>query len=214
MLMHIKWFGHSCFKVTSERGIGVLTDPFDSSVGYKMPNADADIVTVSHDHFDHNFTDAVNGEFELINKIGLFHVRDMNIKGIASFHDKSGGKKRGSNIIYVFDVDGIRVCHLGDLGHILGNKELDEIGGIDVLMIPVGGNFTIDASEAVEVVNQLNPSIIIPMHFKTPAMNFPIDTVEVFLQKMGGGEKLSSQVLEITRDDLTDRKRICVLRYE
>lgn len=212
--MRIKWFGHSCFKISGDRDIKIVTDPFDASVGYKIPRTDADIVTVSHSHFDHSNSDIVEGSFELVSKVGNFQIKDINIKGIASFHDNKGGSLRGDNIIYTYSVDGIKVCHLGDLGHILDSKQLDEIGGVDVLLIPVGGNFTIDAKEAVEVVNLLKPSIVIPMHFKTPLVDFPIDTVEVFLQKMGGGEKLPSQVIEINKDDLMRQKKVYVLRYE
>jgi L-ascorbate metabolism protein UlaG (beta-lactamase superfamily) len=212
--MRIKWLGHSCFKMTGSKEIRIITDPFDNTVGYKMPKDKADIVTTSHSHFDHSFTEAIEGDFEVINKVGNFYVKDMAITGIASHHDKSGGKKRGDNVIYVFNIDDIKVCHLGDLGNVLNNKQIEEIGSINVLLIPVGGNFTIDATEAVEVINQLNPSIVIPMHFKTPAVNFPIDTVEVFLQKIGGGEKLPSQVVEINKEDLNKQAKVYVLRYE
>lgn len=212
--MRIKWLGHSCFKITSDKNVKIVTDPFDNTVGYKVPNVKADIVTTSHDHFDHNFTDAIEGEFELINKIGSFYAEDINITGILSHHDKYGGKKRGDNIIFTYDIDSIKVCHLGDLGHVLSEKQLEQIGGVDVLLVPVGGDFTIDAGEAVEVVNQLKPSIVIPMHFKTPVVDFSIDNVEVFLQKIGGGEKLPSQVIEISKEDLKGQKKVCVLRYE
>ena len=212
--MRIKWFGHSCFKITNDREVKIITDPFDNTVGYRAPNVHADIVTISHDHFDHNFIEVVEGEFELINKTGDFYVKDINIRGILSHHDKSEGKKRGMNIIYTFDIGGIKVCHLGDLGNILNEKQIEKIGGVDVLLIPVGGNFTLDARDAVEVVQQLKPSIIIPMHFKTTAIKFPLDSVEIFLEKMGGGEKLTTQVMEINKDNLNGGKKVYVLRYE
>lgn len=212
--MRIKWLGHACFKITDDRGVVIVTDPFDNTVGYKVPNIKADIVTTSHDHFDHNFTEAIEGEFVLINKAGNFYVKDINIRGIVSHHDNSGGKKRGDNIIFTYDIEGIKVCHLGDLGHVLSEKQLEQIGGVDVLLVPVGGNFTIDADEAVEVIKQIKPCIIIPMHFKTPVMNFPIEPVESFLEKIGGGEKLSSQTIDINKDDLKDKQKVYVLRYE
>jgi L-ascorbate metabolism protein UlaG (beta-lactamase superfamily) len=212
--MRIKWFGHSCFKITDDRDVKIITDPFDNTVGYKVPNVHSDIVTISHGHFDHNFTEAIEGNFELINKIGDFYAKDINIRGILSHHDNLGGKKRGDNIIYTFDIGGIKVCHLGDLGHVLNEKQMERIGGVDVLLIPVGGNFTIDSRDAALVVEQLKPSIVIPMHFKTLAISIPLDTVEVFLEKMGGGEKLTTPVIEINKNKLNGEKKVYVLRYE
>jgi len=212
--MKIKWLGHASFKITNDNGVVIVTDPFDNTVGYKVPNVKADIVTTSHDHFDHNFTEAIEGDFELVNKSGEFYIKDIRITGVLSYHDKNEGKKRGINTIYIFNMDNIKVCHLGDLGHVLNEKQIKQIGGVDVLLIPVGGNFTIDAAEAVQVVEQLKPSIIIPMHFKTPVMNFPIDTVDVFLQKIGGGEKINSQEIEINKDQLKGQKQVYVLEYQ
>lgn len=212
--MKIKWFGHSCFKITNDNNISIVTDPFDGSVGYSIPRTHAEIVTVSHDHFDHNYIDAIDGDFKLVNKVGVFNVRDINIRGTASYHDNEGGRKRGNNIIYTFNIDGIKVCHLGDLGHMLDDKQLSQIGGVDVLLIPVGGYYTIDAEEAASVVGQLNPGIIIPMHYKTPAVDMPIQTENAFVEKMGGAEKISSQVIEIRKADLTDKRKTYVLQYE
>jgi Predicted Zn-dependent hydrolases of the beta-lactamase fold len=212
--MRIEYFGHSCFKIEGERGVRILTDPFDSSVGYKLPDVEADIVSVSHDHFDHNYTEAIRGDFKLINKTGIFYVRDININGIISHHDNVNGKKRGDNIIYTFDVDGIKVCHLGDLGHTLNSDQVARIGGVDVLLIPVGGYYTIDANDAVKVIGQLKPSIVMPMHYKTPVVDFPIEPVDVFLNKVGGGEKLTFRVLDIKKEDLDGSAKVYVLNYE
>lgn len=211
--MKIEWFGHSCFKITDIRGIEIVTDPFDDKVGYKVPYTKADIVTVSHGHFDHNYVKAIEGDFKLVDKAGHFQVKDINIKGIVSYHDKRKGSQRGSNTIYTYIIDGIKVCHLGDLGHELDKKQEDEIGGVDVLMIPVGGYFTIDADEAVRVVDRLKPSIILPMHYKTPLVDFPIETADAFLEKMGGGEKLPSRVMDITGDDIKGQRKVYVLQY-
>lgn len=212
--MKIRWLGHSCFKITNSKDVSVVTDPFDNTVGYKIPNVTADIVTTSHNHFDHNFTEAIEGEFDLVNKSGEFYLKDIRITGVLSHHDKSQGKKRGTNTIYTFDMDDIKVCHLGDLGHVLDDNQVAQIAGVDVLLIPVGGNFTIDAKEAVHVVEQFKPSIIIPMHFKTPVMNFPIDTVDVFLQKIGGGEKVNSNEIEIKKEQLYGQRQVYILNYE
>lgn len=210
--MIIKWFGHSCFKIDAG-GINIVTDPFDGTVGYKVPETEADIVSVSHGHFDHNYTDAIKGNYELISKVGMFYVKDINIKGIASFHDKERGRKRGSNIIYTYDIKGTKLCHLGDLGHVLDNKQVAEIGAVDVLFIPVGGYYTIDASEARKVVNQLKPRIIFPMHYKTPAIDFPIETEKNFVNLMGGAEYIDSNTINIEKTDTAGKPKVYILKY-
>lgn len=213
--MKIKWLGHSCFKITSSKGIRMLTDPFDDNVGYKIPSVEADIVTTSHSHYDHNFVDCVMGSFEVLNKVGNFYVKDIPILGVPTYHDNEAGAKRGDNIIYVFEVDGIRVCHLGDLGHILNQEQVAMLGKIDVLMIPVGGNYTINAEEAILVVEALKPKIVIPMHYKTPVIKFDIATVDEFIDKMGSVERVQTQVLEINLDTLKNEEpKLYLLKYE
>jgi L-ascorbate metabolism protein UlaG (beta-lactamase superfamily) len=213
--MKIKWLGHSCFKITSNKGIRILTDPFDDNVGYKVPSVEADIVTTSHGHYDHNFVECVQGNFEVLNKVGNFYIKDIPISGVHTYHDNEDGAKRGDNIIYIFDVDGMRVCHLGDLGHILTPSQVGMIGKVDFLLIPVGGNYTIDADGAIEVINQLSPKIIIPMHYKTPVIKFDIDEADNFLNKIGGVEQLKSQVLEFSIDDLPkEGRKVYTLKYE
>lgn len=213
--MKIKWLGHACFKITSEKGIRLLTDPFDDNVGYKLPSVEADIVTVSHGHYDHNFTDCVKGSYEVINKVGNFYVKDISITGVHTYHDNERGSKRGDNIVYVFEVDGIRVCHLGDLGHLLSPAQIEMISKVDVLLVPVGGVYTINGEEAAQVVKQLKPSIVIPMHYKTAALKFNLEPLDDFLSRMEGVEKLSSQVLEIKKEDINNNEtRLYVLKYE
>lgn len=213
--MKIKWLGHSCFKITSSKGIRILTDPFDDNVGYKIPSVEADIVTTSHSHYDHNFVDCVMGNFEVLDKVGNFYVKDIPILGVPTYHDNEAGAKRGDNIVYVFEVDGIRVCHLGDLGHILNPEQIVMLGKIDVLMIPVGGNYTINAEEAIEVVEALKPKIVIPMHYKTPVIKFDIATVDEFIDKMGSVERVQTQVLEINLDTLKNKEpKVYLLKYE
>ncbi|EYE89801.1 beta-lactamase [Fervidicella metallireducens AeB] len=213
--MKIKWLGHSCFKIKSDKGIRIVTDPFDDNVGYKLPVVECDIVTTSHGHYDHNFIDCVKGNFEVIKKVGIFNVKDISITGIHTYHDEMGGTKRGDNIVYVMEVDGIRVCHLGDLGHVLTQSQINMIGKVDVLLIPVGGVYTINSEEAVEVVNQLKPSIVIPMHYKTPALKFNLDSVEGFLEKVHNVNSVNSQVMEIKKEDLnTGETKVYVLKYE
>lgn len=211
--MKIKWLGHACFLITSEKGIRIVTDPFDETVGYPLPEVEADIVTSSHDHFDHSYTEAVKGNFELVNKIGNFYVKDISIKGVKTYHDEVMGQKRGQNIVYVMEMDGMKVCHLGDLGHLLDQDTLNRIGPVDLLLIPVGGTYTIDAEEAAKVAAQINPKMVIPMHYKTPVMDFPISGVEPFLEKVGG-DKAGSSEITVNKQDLGDKMQIKVLEYK
>ena len=213
--MKIKWLGHSCFKIVSKNGIRILTDPFDDNVGYKIPSVEADIVTVSHGHYDHNFTDCVKGDFEIINKIGHFNVKDIPITGIHTYHDDTEGSKRGDNIVYIFEMDGLRICHLGDLGHLLSTAQLEMAGRIDVLLIPVGGNFTLDAAMAVEVINQIKPLVVLPMHYKTPALMLNLDPIDKFAEAVGSVERLNQQVIEINKDTLNENEtKVYILKYE
>jgi L-ascorbate metabolism protein UlaG (beta-lactamase superfamily) len=210
----IRWFGQACFLLESQDGTKIVTDPFDGSVGYKIPMLEADIVTVSHDHYDHNYVEGVQGDPQVIKSPGEFTIGSVNIKGVPAYHDEVKGAKRGPNIIYTFDIDGIKVCHLGDLGHLLSKTQLEDIGDVDVLLIPVGGTFTLDAEGAAAAIEQFSPKITIPMHFKTPAISLPIDPVDKFLEQMGEGEHVDSNTLEITREILGDTNRIIVLEYE
>ncbi|MGB9679058.1 MAG: MBL fold metallo-hydrolase [Thermoanaerobacteraceae bacterium] len=211
--MNIKWLGHSCFKLTSEKGTVVVTDPFDESVGYPMPNVKADIVTSSHSHFDHNYFKAVKGNFEIVDSLGEQNIKGIKIKGVNTYHDEEGGAKRGKNIVFVFDIDGIRIAHLGDLGHVLTDMQIKEIGKVDIILIPVGGFFTINAKKAVEVMNQLSPKITIPMHYKTEFINFPIDTVDNFLD-LAGGKKILSPSVDITKTDLEKDPKVIALNFQ
>ena len=212
--MKIRWLAHACFLLESQGQNKVVTDPFDGSVGYKIPKVEADIVTVSHDHYDHNYVEAVQGDPIIIKTPGEHSYLDIKIKGVPTFHDEIKGTKRGPNIVYVFEMDGLRICHLGDLGHLLSKAQVEEIGKVDVLLIPVGGTFTLDAEGAVEVVKQLSPRLVIPMHFKTPEVSLPIDPVDNFLEKMGMGERVDSNTIEVTTDNLGDTMRVLVLNYE
>lgn len=212
--MKIRWLAHACFLLESQDGNKIITDPFDGSVGYKIPKIEADLVTVSHDHYDHNYVEAVQGDPKIIKTPGEYAFSDIKIKGIPCFHDEVKGAKRGPNIIFVFEMDGLRICHLGDLGHLLSKAQVEEIGKVDVLLIPVGGTFTLDAEGAVAVVEQLSPRLVIPMHFKTPEVSLPIDPVDNFLEKIGMGEHVDSTTIEVTNDNLGDTQRVLVLNYQ
>lgn len=210
----IKWLGHSCFLVTSSEGVKILTDPFDEQVGYEVPSEEADIVTTSHDHYDHNYIKAVKGNFVHIKEPGTYSEHGIDIKGVATFHDEAGGKKRGKNVVYKFNVDGIEVCHCGDLGHIPAPGQVEEIGRVDVLLLPVGGNYTVDAKEAFEVAKLLKPAVIIPMHFKTDDNDFPIDGVDKFVAVAGGGERAGKQEVEFTRENIGSMPPVLILEYK
>lgn len=213
--MRIKWLGHSCFKISSKNGVRIVTDPFDDNLGYRIPSVETDIVTVSHGHYDHNFVDCLDGNFEVIDKVGDFNVKDIPIRGIHTFHDDEEGSKRGENIVYTFVVDDIKVCHLGDLGHRLTPSQLEMIGDVDVLLIPVGGVYTIDAAQAAEVVKQLKPSVVIPMHYRTKALRLNIEPVDGFEELMGKAERPTQQVIEIRKDELDkNNPKVYILRYE
>lgn len=210
----IKWLGHACFLLSSDGGVKILTDPFDNTVGYEVPSVEADIVTTSHDHFDHNYVAAVKGNYEHICDAGKFDVKGIEITGVETFHDDKEGTKRGKNIVYKFNIDGINVCHCGDLGHVLLPDQIEKLGKVDVLLVPVGGTFTVNAVKAWEVVKQLNPVITIPMHFKTEVINFPIEDVDNFLSVAGKGTKIHKQEIEINKDNLSDFEGVIVLDYK
>jgi len=188
--MIITWYGHSCFKIQTkpQRGseeITIFTDPFDKSIGLKPPQGNADIVLVSHSHHDHNNTSALKGEPFIIDAGGEYSVKEILIEGINSYHDKEKGALRGLNTIYTIQSEDIKICHLGDLGHILSEDQVEKIGNVDILMIPIGGNYTLDAKEAEKVINQIDSKIIIPMHYKIDGLNLDIDTKDIFAKEVG-----------------------------
>jgi len=185
--MDIIWHGHSCFTLKGKNAT-VVTDPY-KDVGLKLPELTADIVTVSHGHEDHNNVEAVNGDVKVIDWPGEYERKNVSVLGLEAFHySKSEGKdaeKRGKNIIYVIEIDDVKVCHLGDLGHKLTSELTEAIGDVDVLLVPVGGKFTIDYKKAVEVIEQIEPRVVIPMHYKTDGNTVDIDTNERFLKEVG-----------------------------
>jgi L-ascorbate metabolism protein UlaG (beta-lactamase superfamily) len=211
--LKIKWLGHSCFLISSDTGVRILTDPFDEQVGYELPAVEADIVTTSHNHFDHNYVSIVKGNFAHVDKPGSHVERGIEIIGVPTFHDEAKGEKRGSNTIFKFTVDGVNVCHCGDLGHLLTAEQVKQVGDVDVLLLPVGGVFTVDAHEASEVMKQLKPFITIPMHFKTEALTFSVDGVNSFLKAVGGGEMTGVQEITLNKDNLKDFSKVLVLKY-
>jgi L-ascorbate metabolism protein UlaG (beta-lactamase superfamily) len=209
--MKIRWLGHACFLIEAEDGTKVITDPFDESVGYRIPKEKPDVVTVSHSHFDHNAVDLLQGNPEVVKNVEEKKIKGIVFKGIESFHDKSRGAQRGPNTIFVFAVDGLRLCHLGDLGHLLSSDQQKKIGEVDILFIPVGGTFTIDGLEAGEVSEQLNPRLIIPMHYKTKSCNIGIASCEEFLKGFTKVEKATEW--QGNKESLPSEQTVLVLEY-
>ncbi|MCF7794753.1 MBL fold metallo-hydrolase [Patescibacteria group bacterium] len=206
--MIISWQGQSCFKIQDKigpDGITVATDPFDKSVGLKVPNFEADIVTVSHDHSDHNNVQSLRSDPFVASMAGEYDVKGVLIEGIESYHDDKKGEERGKNIIYRIEMEDISIVHLGDLGHSLDNSQLAKLEATDILMIPVGGKYTLDAKKAVEVIAQLEPRIIIPMHYKIPGLKIDIEGVDAFVKELGltatKEEKLKISKKELPSED-------------
>ncbi len=208
--MNISWYGQSCFKIQtkSQRGseeITIITDPFDKSLGLRPPQGNAEIVLVSHtQHDDHNNVSVIKGEPFIIDSPGEYSIEGIQIEGIESFHDKVNGEEKGRNTIFTIDSEGMRICHLGDLGHILEEDQVETIGEVDVLMIPVGGKFTLDSKEAENVVGQLEPKIIIPMHFKVKELNLDIDDAEKFCKEYGGKTETGIAKLNLKKKELIE----------
>jgi len=212
--MKVKYLGHSAFLITSEKGLKIITDPYKTSpsLTYGEIKESADIVTISHEHFDHFNPAAVRGNPQVVKGAGRIVVKGIEFNGIASYHDEARGRMRGNNIIFCFDVDGMRVCHLGDLGHLLDDRQLKEIGDVNILFIPVGGYFTIDARAASQVCNQLKPSVIIPMHYKTEKGIPGIAGVDEFLKGKDNVNRQASSEVEFKADKLPAISQIMVLK--
>lgn len=214
--MEIKWYGQSCFMITSKNGTKILTNPYKKMLGYKLPEIEANIVSTSHNHGDHNNIKAVKGDFIHINELGGFSKDGIEIKGVQTFHDKASGAKRGKNTIYNFKIDGLNVCHCGDIGHTLDFNLVKEIGNVDILLLPVGGRATIDAIDAVNVMKQLNPIVVIPMHYRTKALGifgFLFAKVDKFISASGLKVK-EHGVLELNQENINDYSGIVVLKYD
>ncbi len=212
--MKIKWLGHASFLITADSGTKIITDPYTTGgpLSYGEIKESADIVTMSHQHGDHNNAASVRGNPRIIKEPGAVEVEGVKITGTPAFHDDVGGAKRGTDIIFCFGIDGMKVCHLGDLGHPLGDKELKEIGKVDVVMAPVGGYYTMDAKGIAEVCNKLAAKVIIPMHFKTEKCTYPIATADEFLQGKKGVIKQNTSEVELKKDKLPATTEIVVLK--
>jgi L-ascorbate metabolism protein UlaG (beta-lactamase superfamily) len=204
------WLGHSCFCLVAESGVVVILDPFlGEEVGYPFPRIRSDIVAVSHEHPDHNNVAGVSGHPQVIRGPGIHEALGIRFLGVKSSHDDAGGSERGQNTIFCFTLDAIRICHLGDIGEPLRPTQVDAIGPVDLLFLPVGGRYTIDAVGAGEVMRQLHPIVAVPMHYQTANLGFELDRVYEFLRgrKVRGPMKF----LQMESDDLPENGRVALL---
>ncbi len=214
--MKVKWLGHAAFLITSDEGKKIITDPYKPGVyglEYGKIKDSADIVTVSHDHDDHNYVAGVPGSPRVVRGAGSHKVNGIEFLGIACHHDESGGKERGANTIFCFTVDGVKLCHLGDLGHLLSKEQAAAIGTVDVLLIPVGGAFTIDAAGADGVIDQIKPRMVIPMHFKNKRCpGFPVSECDTFLAGKKNVKRMNTAEIELKGGKLPSATEIVVLQ--
>ena len=215
--MQIIWHGQSCFQIISSQGknnhVNIVIDPYSEDIGLKVPKLEADILLTTHNHYDHNNVKAVEGNPFLIQGPGEYEIKEVFIQGIPAFHDSSLGKERGINTIYTIEAEELRLCHLGDLGQKeLTSEQIDKIGQVDILMIPVGGVYTISAKEAVKIMSQIEPNITIPMHYQLPELKLKLDGLDKFLKTMGIKKLASLPKLSIKKKDiLPEEAKIIIL---
>jgi len=215
--MKVKWLGHAAFLITSDEGTKIITDPYQPGMfglDYGKINEAADIVVVSHDHADHNYVQGVPGKPQVVKGSGSHKAKGIEFKGIPSYHDAGKGKERGQNNIFCFTVSGVKVCHMGDLGHTLSEREAAEIGNVDVLLIPVAGTYTVDAAAANKIVEHIKPRVVIPMHFKTDKCpNFPVTDVNPFLAGKTNVKVMNTTEVEFKKEQLPKTTQIVVLKH-
>lgn len=213
--MLITYHGHSEFLLESAAGFSVLTDPYNAGVGYPMKKYRVDAVTVSHAHGDHNDVSKLEGEYAAVDIAGRFMLSpDVSVTAVPSFHDDAEGKKRGSNLMMKIEMDGLSIVHLGDLGMVLNEEQINALGRTEVLLIPVGGMFTIDAAAAVQVVRQLRPRIVIPMHYRTEVNpSFPVADETAFLRAMQCEDAERVPLLRVTKEDLSEQPGLVVMEH-
>lgn len=215
--MKIKWNGHASFTITADNGTVIVTDPYDprgygGALNYDVVRDSADGVLISHDHADHNYVEGLSGYPRVLKGSG--QIKGIQIKGIQTFHDDSNGSERGKNTMFVFNVDNLNICFAGDLGHQLSSEQLKDVGSIDILLIPVGGTFTLDGRESAKLVGDMEPKLVIPMHYKTNKCDFPITGVDEFLSKMENIKKFDKSEVDLSLDNLpTDGTEVWILNH-
>ena len=204
--------GHSCFRIKGSKAV-IITDPFPPDLGYSLGKQTANIVTVSHQHPSHSYVQGIHGEPRLVKGPGEYEISNVLIIGIATYHDSIKGQSRGKNTAYLMEIDGISVCHLGDIRHVLNDEQVEEMGNVDVLLLPVGGVNTINAALAAEIIRKIEPKAVIPMHYKTPILDRDLDPVENFLKEMGMGQVEPRPKLSVSRSNLPLSTQVFVLNY-
>ncbi|MFH1112003.1 MAG: MBL fold metallo-hydrolase [Patescibacteria group bacterium] len=217
--MNIEWFGQSCIKIQTKPGpngeVTVIFDPFDpAKVGLKLPKLSGDIVAITHDHFDHNYLAGVSGDYFLIKGPGEYEVKQTFIYGIPGFHDNTGGSERGPITMYLLESEGMLLAHMGDLGQTqLTDEQLEQLEGVDILILPVGGVYTIDAKQAVEIISQIEPRIVIPIHYALPGSKIKLDNLDKFLKVMGIKNSEAVAKFKISKKDLpVEETKVIVLK--
>lgn len=210
--MRIQWCGQSCFLLTSQGGTRILTDPFNKHLGYPVPRYGVEGITVSHNHYDHNYIRAIpNRETAcIIREPGEYQLSDILIKGIPVFHDQKKGAERGKNTIFIFQIDGLKIAHLGDLGHTFSPEQIEKLGAPDILLIPLGGTYTIGHQEADVILEQLKPKLAIPMHYKTATLRYQLDSLELFLEGKNNVEILENDQIDLVLGTLGEKTKILV----
>ena len=208
--MEIKYLGHSCFRIKGKNTM-VITDPYAPELGFSLGKQTANIVTVSHQHSGHNYSAGVTGEPRVVSRPGEYEIGDAILIGLPSFHDSEKGLIRGKNVIFVISVDDLVICHLGDLGEPLTESKVEELGNVDILMIPVGDMSALNANNAARLVRQIEPAIVIPMHYKLPQGTRELEPVERFLGEMGASAVVPQPKLVITKANLPLPTQVVVL---
>ena len=214
--MKIRYLGHAAFELTLASGKKLIFDPYESgaydgALAYGPISGEYDIAVVSHDHADHTCASVTSKAGTVIDTAGEFDVEGVKIRAFETFHDESGGSDRGKNLISIVETEGLRIAHLGDLGHDISAEAIPELVGIDVLIIPVGGYFTIDARAAASIVDTFGPRIVVPMHFKTDKVSFPISPVDEFIGMVDNVEKVGGSEISVSKDDLPESMKVFVL---
>lgn len=211
--IELTWYGHSMF-VISGGGTTVAVDPVPPEVGYRYDHVDADVALMTHQHFDHVFLAGIKGSPNAISAAGTFRSGTLTVEGIAAYHDAQQGRQRGPNIIFIWEQGGIRLAHFGDLGAIPGPSVMKGLTGIDVAMVPVGGVFTIDGKQAERLVRDLDPKVVIPMHYATPDCAIKLDGVDVFADRFGGEvRKVPDRPLTVSSDILPMKTEAWIVPY-
>ena len=212
--MKLKWLGHASFLITAKDGTRIITDPYKTGgpLTYSRIAEAADIVTISHEHGDHNDTASVKGKPQVVRGPGSKTIKGIAINGVASYHDTVQGKERGANTVFCIEVDGIRIAHLGDLGHRLDAGQIKEVGPVDVLLTPVGGNYAIDGPTAAKIAANLKPKVVLPMHFKNSCCSYPITDAEPFLKGRANVRRVEGSEMEFVKELLTSKNKAVVLK--